>query len=533
MDIQQHSGKQISQEFPPSTFQRSQEFNNNNNYSVFPVMIPFEGSPKLFEDVLIPVTSSAKDGSLFTVLENVPVKRTHRRRSANVDKDSLKCYQCNTSNTPEWRKGPDGPATLCNACGLAYAKKQKLGLMGQNVYKATVINKKNMKTTNQPRAQKVFNEMVVPSIPNTFPNSLVNQTPYNDPASCKKSHTFHEYMTPINSFYTGKPIKTTKTTTKRSKSKIGKIIPSIHEQPQLNEQVQAIMEKNRLSNSTGSGITNKFPRHEVIRQETKQQPAQPLQQQQQQQLNSQHIVFNFENNGTNSSLYSNGVNRNTNLNNKSGCYVYPPDTIIDLSPTNQEHLNFDPSNSTVPNMLATGVDVYTTDQSSFVPVLNVNNPSYAIQFQNAIPTFPNPQTQSLSQPFLSFSNYDSSASNKINNDNNINNNIDSNKLLLPPQRSLQTSTGSNIDVKVESSPTSELGSSPTEGFEELSVNTPHNNNINNDSTSIANTKTATNNNFQANGYLFGAMDGYLGNDNFLNIPLINDDILLPNSIINN
>ncbi|GFF27542.1 cutinase gene palindrome-binding protein [Aspergillus udagawae] len=35
------------------------------------------------------------------------------------------CTDCGTSDSPEWRKGPDGPKTLCNACGLRWAKKEK------------------------------------------------------------------------------------------------------------------------------------------------------------------------------------------------------------------------------------------------------------------------------------------------------------------------------------------------------------------------------------------------------------------------
>ncbi|CBQ69635.1 conserved hypothetical protein [Sporisorium reilianum SRZ2] len=32
------------------------------------------------------------------------------------------CQACGTGETPEWRRGPDGARTLCNACGLHYAK---------------------------------------------------------------------------------------------------------------------------------------------------------------------------------------------------------------------------------------------------------------------------------------------------------------------------------------------------------------------------------------------------------------------------
>ncbi len=32
-------------------------------------------------------------------------------------------------DTPEWRRGPDGARTLCNACGLHYAKLERKRLM--------------------------------------------------------------------------------------------------------------------------------------------------------------------------------------------------------------------------------------------------------------------------------------------------------------------------------------------------------------------------------------------------------------------
>ncbi|KAL2861163.1 GATA-type sexual development transcription factor NsdD [Aspergillus lucknowensis] len=46
-----------------------------------------------------------------------------------------RCHSCNRAETPEWRRGPDGARTLCNACGLHYAKLTRR--MGAN--KATNI----------------------------------------------------------------------------------------------------------------------------------------------------------------------------------------------------------------------------------------------------------------------------------------------------------------------------------------------------------------------------------------------------------
>ncbi|KAJ3101397.1 blue light receptor [Phlyctochytrium planicorne] len=46
-----------------------------------------------------------------------------RKRKSKVPLEELFCRQCGSTQSPEWRKGPLGPKTLCNACGLAYSKK--------------------------------------------------------------------------------------------------------------------------------------------------------------------------------------------------------------------------------------------------------------------------------------------------------------------------------------------------------------------------------------------------------------------------
>ncbi|KAH8801723.1 hypothetical protein F5884DRAFT_525743 [Xylogone sp. PMI_703] len=42
-----------------------------------------------------------------------------------------RCHSCNRAETPEWRRGPDGARTLCNACGLHYAKLTRKNTMKQ------------------------------------------------------------------------------------------------------------------------------------------------------------------------------------------------------------------------------------------------------------------------------------------------------------------------------------------------------------------------------------------------------------------
>ncbi|EKM58548.1 uncharacterized protein PHACADRAFT_252970 [Phanerochaete carnosa HHB-10118-sp] len=48
-------------------------------------------------------------------------KSKYRKRSQRATPPG-KCHSCNIRETPEWRRGPDGARTLCNACGLHYAK---------------------------------------------------------------------------------------------------------------------------------------------------------------------------------------------------------------------------------------------------------------------------------------------------------------------------------------------------------------------------------------------------------------------------
>ncbi|EGC28236.1 hypothetical protein DICPUDRAFT_51958 [Dictyostelium purpureum] len=55
------------------------------------------------------------------------------------------CIFCGTMETPEWRKGPGGHKTLCNACGLHYAKN---------------IKKENQNNNNSPNPQSSPNSNI-------------------------------------------------------------------------------------------------------------------------------------------------------------------------------------------------------------------------------------------------------------------------------------------------------------------------------------------------------------------------------------
>ncbi|KAL3752077.1 hypothetical protein ACJRO7_012834 [Eucalyptus globulus] len=58
--------------------------------------------------------------------QKLPVRR---RQQSHDDTDSpiKRCVnpQCNATTSPMWRRGPLGPKTLCNACGIKYRKDEE------------------------------------------------------------------------------------------------------------------------------------------------------------------------------------------------------------------------------------------------------------------------------------------------------------------------------------------------------------------------------------------------------------------------
>ncbi|CAO3573324.1 unnamed protein product [Mortierella alpina] len=48
--------------------------------------------------------------------------KEQEEEEAALNPHQIRCTSCNIVKTPEWRKGPLGPRTLCNACGLIWGK---------------------------------------------------------------------------------------------------------------------------------------------------------------------------------------------------------------------------------------------------------------------------------------------------------------------------------------------------------------------------------------------------------------------------
>jgi hypothetical protein len=55
-----------------------------------------------------------------------------KRRRKTAASPGQACTSCGRTDSPEWRKGPDGKHTLCNACGLRYARHQSKAMRKLN-----------------------------------------------------------------------------------------------------------------------------------------------------------------------------------------------------------------------------------------------------------------------------------------------------------------------------------------------------------------------------------------------------------------
>ncbi|XP_009776947.1 GATA transcription factor 4 [Nicotiana sylvestris] len=56
-----------------------------------------------------------------TTMKNKEISVYTRERSSSMDDDvPRRCTHCASEKTPQWRTGPLGPKTLCNACGVRF-----------------------------------------------------------------------------------------------------------------------------------------------------------------------------------------------------------------------------------------------------------------------------------------------------------------------------------------------------------------------------------------------------------------------------
>ncbi|XP_047064390.1 suppressor of ferric uptake 1-like [Lolium rigidum] len=57
----------------------------------------------------------------FPAVETMePKQAVTGRRTTAAEPGQRRCQHCGTTETPQWRQGPEGRGTLCNACGVRY-----------------------------------------------------------------------------------------------------------------------------------------------------------------------------------------------------------------------------------------------------------------------------------------------------------------------------------------------------------------------------------------------------------------------------
>ncbi|KAI4316096.1 hypothetical protein L6164_024111 [Bauhinia variegata] len=72
--------------------------------------------------VLSPTTSPSEHDVIIPTPGKKAGKPAPRKKESSDGSggDGRKCLHCATDKTPQWRTGPMGPKTLCNACGVRY-----------------------------------------------------------------------------------------------------------------------------------------------------------------------------------------------------------------------------------------------------------------------------------------------------------------------------------------------------------------------------------------------------------------------------
>ncbi|KAI7901490.1 putative blue-light photoreceptor PCMADA1 [Cokeromyces recurvatus] len=96
--------------------------NNNNNENIFAELETVRGTSWQYELHQLQLTNRKLKEQLESYT-NPKRKKQKKKKASSESPDIPKmCAQCQSTDSPEWRKGPNGPKELCNACGLRYAK---------------------------------------------------------------------------------------------------------------------------------------------------------------------------------------------------------------------------------------------------------------------------------------------------------------------------------------------------------------------------------------------------------------------------
>ncbi|KAG8908516.1 blue light receptor [Tulasnella sp. 403] len=76
-------------------------------------------------DDLDPERAKIRQHNIASGAEDTEDNSSKKRKRKGVVEHRYVCVTCGRTDSPEWRKGPLGPKTLCNACGLRHSKRTK------------------------------------------------------------------------------------------------------------------------------------------------------------------------------------------------------------------------------------------------------------------------------------------------------------------------------------------------------------------------------------------------------------------------
>ncbi|KAI3651800.1 hypothetical protein MP228_003103 [Amoeboaphelidium protococcarum] len=179
--LKSSDGDHSQQLFPTSQSQRSLGSNSNNNSD-----------------------SELKSGPLSQIkkIKTSSSKRSRTVTSVGTDGEPLKCQSCHATETPEWRKGPLGPRTLCNACGLIYAKlkKKEREQLNENGGNGNGGDKSNSSGNSEGRANGVDGGGVVNMTGSATNGGKTTTTATTNTVSNIPSNTITESTIPSQSY---------------------------------------------------------------------------------------------------------------------------------------------------------------------------------------------------------------------------------------------------------------------------------------------------------------------------------------------
>ncbi|KAF8911037.1 hypothetical protein CPB84DRAFT_1763187 [Gymnopilus junonius] len=99
--------------------------NFSSSYQSSMVQIPLEGLKGGFSQASDIVIGSAYLCGPAGAEERGDESSKKKKLKRSQNAEQYVCNQCGRTDSPEWRKGPQGPKTLCNACGLRWAKQMR------------------------------------------------------------------------------------------------------------------------------------------------------------------------------------------------------------------------------------------------------------------------------------------------------------------------------------------------------------------------------------------------------------------------